>query len=100
MRLFAVIRTCGPAWQTGLPLEGQPAWDAHARFMEGLEARNKVILAGPLDGTPDALFIMRADSPEEIATSLEEDPWTALDLLRVREIHPWTLRLGSLPNPV
>ena len=97
MKLFAVIRTRGPAWEPSLPLEGQGEWNAHARFMNGLEAQSIIVLGGPLEGTPDVLLVMRANSPEDAAGHLQNDPWTGLGLLRVERIMPWTLRLGSLP---
>jgi hypothetical protein len=97
MQLFAVIRTRGAAWQPALSLEGQQAWASHARFMNALEARHVVVLGGPLDGTPDVLLVMRAHSREEIMGFLDNDPWTSLGLLRVKDVMRWTLRLGALP---
>lgn len=98
MKLFAVIRTRGNAWQPGLALEQQPDWNVHAAFMDALASDGFVLLGGPLEGTPDVLLIVRAASPEEITTRLEDDPWTASGLLRVARIIPWTLRLGTLPG--
>jgi hypothetical protein len=66
--------------------------------MNGLQARGVVTLGGPLEGTPDVLLVMRANSPEDAAEYLQDDPWTSLDLLRVERIIPWTLRLGALPG--
>jgi hypothetical protein len=96
-RLFAVIRTRGPAWQHARPLEEQREWKAHAAFMNGLQDSGFVALGGPLEGTDEVLLIVRAASADEIVGRLAEDPWVPLDLLRVRSIMPWTLRLGSLP---
>ncbi len=98
MKIFAVIRTRGPAWQPSLSLEGQPEWPAHARFMNNLEASGAVILGGPLEGTPDVLLVMRADSADEAAQYLQGDPWTDLNLLVVETVMPWTIRLGALPG--
>ena len=97
MKLFVVIRTLGEAWQPTLPLEGQQDWDAHAAFMNVLKKDDFVVLGGPLDGTPDVLLVVRANTPNEITERLEADPWTSLNLLKIRRIAPWTLRLGSLP---
>jgi uncharacterized protein YciI len=96
--LFAVIRTRGPAWKSGSRLEEQQAWDAHARFMDDLEARGIVIMGGPLEGTSDVLLVMRAKSAEEITKLHRDDPWTVLGLLQGERIMPWTLRLGALPS--
>jgi uncharacterized protein YciI len=94
-QLFAVIRTHGPAWRTGVKLEQQPAWDAHAAFMDDLADEGFALLAGPL-GTDDALIVVRADTEQEIKARLAADPWTAMDLLRTTRIAPWTLRIGAL----
>ena len=93
--VFAVIRTRGPAWQDVRRLEDQVDWPPHASFMNALAKEGFVILGGPLEGTPDVLLIVRAESADEIRTRLADDPW-ADHLLRVTCVTPWTLRLGSL----
>jgi hypothetical protein len=95
-QLFAVIRTFGPAWQDSLPMEKQRDWEAHARFMDALQAEGFVVLGGPLLGTRDVLLVIRAENSEEIIDRLATDPWTGLDLLSVSRIAGWNLRLGSL----
>ena len=94
--LFAVIRTRGPAYRQGLPLEQQEAWQPHADFMNALVDDGFVLLGGPLP-EPDVLLIIRADAADEIEARLAADPWHRMDLLRVKSISPWTLRLGTLP---
>jgi hypothetical protein len=98
MKLFALIRTRGSAWQSSLSLEQQTDWKAHAAFMEALVSEGFVLLGGPLEGTPDVLLIVRAASPEDIAVRLAADPWTESGQLRIKHITPWTLRLGTLPQ--
>src|SRR5258708_1434371 len=95
-RLFAVIRSHGPAWRESVSLEGQEDWDAHASFMNALEKEGFVVLGGPLEGTADVLLIIRAAAKDEILDRLSGDPWTAKDLLRVSRVTPWNLRIGSL----
>jgi uncharacterized protein YciI len=96
-RLFAVIRSHGPGWRSGAPLEDQQDWPAHAAFMDALTEEGVVLLGGPL-GEHEALLIVRAGSAEEIEARLAKDPWTRTGLLRTGRIEPWTLRLGSLPH--
>jgi hypothetical protein len=96
-RLFAVTRTRGPAWQDSLPLEDQDGWKAHASFMDDLQRDGFIVLGGPLEGTPDVLLVVRADTQAAILARLGEDPWTVEDRLRVTRVAPWTLRLGALP---
>jgi uncharacterized protein YciI len=96
-RLFAVIRSQGPAWNNALPLEQQADWRGHAAFMNALQAEGFVALGGPLEGTTEFLLIFRADDGDQIRFRLDDDPWTVMNLLRIARITPWTLRLGSLP---
>lgn len=97
--LFAVIRTRGPVWESARRMEDQPDWPAHAVFMNGLHDSGFLVLVGPLDGTPDVLLIVRAESAAEIEDRLAMDPWVANGLLREKQIARWTLRLGSLGAP-
>jgi uncharacterized protein YciI len=80
-------------------MEEQVEWRAHAAFMNALEREGFVLLGGPLEGSADVLLIIRAITSEDITNRLENDPWTRRDLLRVTRISPWTLRLGSFPEP-
>src|SRR5262245_57203430 len=96
-KLFTVIRTRGAVWDASQPLEGQKEWKAHAAFMDVLYSEGFAILVGPLEGTQDALLVIRAGSREEIESRLAADPWTHNGLLKTGRIAAWTLRLGTLP---
>jgi uncharacterized protein YciI len=98
VKLFAVIRTRGNDWDQSLRLEQQPDWGGHALFMDGLASEGFIVMGGPLEDTRDVLLIVRAASEEEIAERLQDDPWAKSGLLRIRQISPRTLRLGSLPE--
>jgi uncharacterized protein YciI len=95
-RVFAVLRSRGPAWDDSKPLEGQVDWTAHAAFMDNLFNERFAALVGPLEGTRDALLILRASDEAEVVERLASDPWTAHGLLTTKQISPWQLRLGSL----
>jgi uncharacterized protein YciI len=95
-RVFAVWRSRGAAWDESKPLEGQSDWDAHAKFMDDLYEDGFVALVGPLEGTRDALLIVRASGAEEITRRLAPDPWSANGLLTTTQIRPWQLRLGAV----
>jgi len=94
--LFAVTRTQGPAWRDDLPLEGQIDWAPHASFMNSLAREGFVVLGGPLEGTPDVLLVVRAQTAEEVHVRLAEDPWSSNGLLRIARVVPWALRLGTI----
>jgi uncharacterized protein YciI len=96
LHLFAVTRTRGANWNVGRALEQQWDWAGHAAFMNRLHAEGFVILGGPLNGTPDVLLIIAANDEQEIPARLAGDSWSKEDLLRIKQIWPWNLRLGSL----
>ena len=96
MPLFAVINTRGPAYRHGAPMETQEAWRAHADLMNAMVDEGFIVLGGPLE-EPDVLLIVRAESADAIRARLAVDPWHRMDLLRIKSISPWTLRLGTLP---
>jgi hypothetical protein len=95
-RVFAVLRSRGPAWDDSKPLESQPAWAAHAAFMDALFEERFAALVGPLEGTRDALLILRASSASEVVERLASDPWTTNGLLVTRQVSVWQLRLGTV----
>jgi hypothetical protein len=95
-RVFAVIRSRGPAWDDSKSLEDQADWDGHSTFMDGLFEEGFAALVGPLEGTRDALLVLRAASEFEVMNRLTDDPWSQNGLLTTTLISPWQLRLGSL----
>jgi uncharacterized protein len=96
-QLFIVTRTRGSRWNYGRTLEEQEHWQPHANFMNSLVHEGFVLLGGPIEGTADVLLIIRTNNQEHIRNRLADDPWSRNGLLRITQIHPWTLRLGSLP---
>src|SRR5262245_12210533 len=95
-RAFVVLRSRGPAWDESKPLEAQSDWAAHARFMDSLYEQRFAALVGPLEGTREALLVLRASSEAEIVERLALDPWTISGLLVTKQISPWRIRLGTL----
>ena len=94
--VFAVLRSRGSSWDESQALEGQADWTGHAAFMEALFDEGFGLLVGPLEGTRDALLIVRASSASEVVDRLAADPWTASGLLVISQISRWHIRLGSL----
>ena len=90
-RIFAVIRSRGPLWDSARLMEQQKDWLEHADFMNGLHADAFVLFGGPLEGTSEVLLIVRAENAEEIAARLSGDCWSENNLLRVSRILPWRL---------
>jgi hypothetical protein len=95
-RIFAVVRSRGPAWDAALPMEQQSNWRLHADFMNALANEGFVVLVGPLEETDDVLLIARAANAGEVRSRLSEDCWVHDGHLLTKWIAPWVLRIGSL----
>ena len=99
--LFLVTVIRASRWDDSRPMEEQEGWAAHAAFMDALVRDGFVALGGPMRGTPhEALLVVRARNEQEIGARLSDDPWASADLLVVKEIRRWTLRLGSIAGPI
>jgi uncharacterized protein len=94
-RWFVVIRARGPGWDSGRRLREQPLWDAHAAFIDDLEAKGVVRLAGPVEGSADALLIVRAEHAGEVEAAMAVDPWTGAGMLTTTRIAPWNVLVGK-----
>jgi hypothetical protein len=64
--------------------------------MDALHAARFAVLVGPLEGTRDALLVIRASSTAAVAERLAADPWTKSGHLITTQISPWQLRLGTV----
>jgi len=65
-------------------------------FMDALYEARFAVLVGPLEGTRDALLVVRASGRSEIIERLAPDPWTMNGLLVTKQIRRWQLRLGTV----
>ena len=89
-RTFAAIVERTSKWDKSKPPQEQDGFAGHAKFMGGLEADGFIALAGLLQNSNDVLFILRADSEEEVQTRLGQDPWRqdgTTILVRLEEIN-------------
>ncbi len=77
-------------------MDDQTEWTAHAAFMDALVDEGFVVLGGPLEGTPDALLVVRAADERQVTERLAADPWRRNGLLILKQVSSWRLRLGSL----
>ena len=73
----------------------QAGWDEHARFMDNLLAEGFILMAGPLEGDRETLWIVEAESEEAIRARMAEDPWSANGMLTPIAIERWTVLLGG-----
>jgi len=71
----------------------QAGWDEHAQYMDNLLAEGFILMAGPLEGDRETLWIVEAESQEAIRQRMAEDPWSANGMLSPESIERWTVVL-------
>ena len=95
MTCFAVILEHADAWDASRGLREQDAWDEHAAFMDALVDDGFVVLGGPLGDDRRVLLVVEADAEDAVAARLAADPWWSMGLLRLVDIQPWQILLGT-----
>jgi uncharacterized protein YciI len=93
-RYVVRVRRGGP-WDWAHDMREQVGWDDHARYMDNLVAEGFVVLAGPLEGDREVLWIVEAESEEAIRLRMAEDPWAANGMLSPVSIERWTVVLDN-----
>ena len=73
----------------------QVGWDEHARFMDGLVDAGFVVLAGPLEGERETLWIVEAESKDAVRERMAEDPWVLNGMLSPTSVEAWTVLLDG-----
>ena len=77
----------------------------HRDHLRALHEAGRLVVSGPLaeGGGPGALLVFRADSAEQVAGWLDDDPFKVLGLIVEREIRAWNPAFGAdrlAPLPV
>jgi uncharacterized protein YciI len=95
MAMFhVVVHRSGPQWDTTKPLEEQSGWTEHAAFMDDLVEQGFIVLGGPLADELRVVHAIKAESEDEIRSTLARDPWSETHLM-LGAIEPWTIRLDG-----
>jgi uncharacterized protein YciI len=96
-RYVVRVRRGGP-WDWSRDMHEQAGWDEHARHTDNLVAEGFVLLAGPLEGDREVLWIVEAESEDEIRKRMAEDPWAPNGMLSPTSIERWTVVLDGHAN--
>lgn len=69
----------------------------HRDHLRTLFEAGRLVVSGPLaeGGGPGALLIFRADTADDIAQWLDDDPFKVLELITEREIRAWNPAFGA-----
>ena len=98
MARFVVRVERGGPWDWSLDMREQAGWDEHAAYMDSLVDDGFILLAGPLEGGRDVLWIVEAESESAIRERMAEDPWVANGMLHPVRIESWTVVLDGLKS--
>jgi uncharacterized protein YciI len=93
MFLVHVSRS-GPQYDHSKPMQQQPGWEAHRRFMNDLAGRGFIVLGGPLSDEIRVAHAVEAESSAEVTDTLAADPWYGSHV-RLDSVEPWTIVLDS-----
>jgi len=112
--LFVVVREQGHGWDPSRPMRDQDFWPDHVTFVNGIVDAGSMLLGGPLSElepsgeAPDptdavganrtyrALVVLRAESEEDLARLLDDDPWTKHHVLETAAIYRWEKLVGEI----
>ena len=92
------VRRGGP-WDFSKDMRQQEGWDAHATYMDGIFEEGFLLLAGPLEGDRETMWVVEAASKAQIIQRMREDPWSASRMLTPTKIEGWDIVMDRLPKP-
>lgn len=91
---FALVQRT-EAWDHSREAHEQDGFAGHVAYMGKLEQDGVIASAGLLAESNDILFVMLADSEEQVRARFAEDPWQQdghARLVRLEEVH---FRIGA-----
>ena len=91
------VRRGGP-WDFTKDMRMQEGWDAHAAYMDGIFDEGFLLLAGPIEGDKETMWVVKADSREEILERMKQDPWSPNGMLTPTTIERWDIVMDRLPK--
>jgi len=92
---FIILWGPGPAWVTGKTVREQPFWDQHADFMDRLFENGMVVLGGPFADATGSLVVVEAESEQEVADLIAQDPFVVQGIFVLRSLKQWVLFLDA-----
>jgi len=89
----------GGPWDFSKDMRQQDGWDDHAAYMDGIFDEGFLLLAGPLEGDKETMWVVEAESREQILERMKEDPWSPNGMLTPTKIERWDVVMDRLPKP-
>ncbi|TMF34451.1 MAG: hypothetical protein E6I27_17800 [Chloroflexi bacterium] len=88
----------GGPWDCSRDMRQQDGWDQHAAYMDALFEEGFILLVGPLQGGRDVLWVVEAESEQQIRSRMAEDPWSPNGMLTPVRIERWDIVMDRLPK--
>ena len=87
----------GGPWDWSKGMREQAGWDDHAVYMDGIFDEGWLLLAGPIEGDKETLWVVDAESEDEVRKRMKEDPWSVSGMLTPTRIERWNIVMDRLP---
>lgn len=85
----------GGPWDWSRDMRQQHGWDDHAAYMDGIFDEGFLLMVGPLANTRYTLWLVEAESEDQIRGRMAEDPWAANGMLRPVAIERWDIVMDA-----
>lgn len=95
---FAVVVKRGPAFDESKPSKDQDGFEPHSAHWRQLEANGFVAMAGLMQDSMEVLFVIRADSKDEVREKIGGDVWQETGHAEIVRLEPIDIRFGA-PAP-
>jgi uncharacterized protein YciI len=89
----------GGPWDWSKDMREQDGWDDHAAYMDAIFEQGWLLLAGPVEGGRETMWVVEAASEDEIRRRMKDDPWSPNGMLTPVRIERWDIVLDRLPKP-
>ena len=91
-KFYVLIYSVGPAWKTGVPMDGQ-GLRPHFFYWKSMRDAHKLFEAGPLDAN-GGLILLRAKSLDDAKDIMAHDP-AIMGGIFAGEAHTWRAAVDS-----
>jgi hypothetical protein len=94
-KTFVAIVQRAEGWEQDKPPQEQADFAGHAGYMHGLEDEGFIAMAGLLQQSYDVLFVLLADSEDEVRQRMAQDPWQQDGHTRLARVEEAQFRIGA-----
>jgi uncharacterized protein YciI len=94
-KAFVAIVERTDLWDPAKEAHEQEGFAAHAAYMHGLEAEGFIAMAGLMRESEDIVFVLVAESADEVRARFAEDPWQQDGHSRLVRLEEAAFRIGA-----